>query len=169
MTSQEKYLLEYHVTFVCSIMVSEGPSEIILMVNLLHGFQGLGLRDLVEKGFVVSEAIRNFGLWHSLHRVNLCPWRNKIDAAQGGEQMFQVGVSSPRKGANSTYFTSVKNAVFPSRQKLQSILCLFTLKSQALTQSYLNWNSGSTICWLFDLRKLLDALEPISSSVKYKR
>lgn len=38
MTSQEKYLLEYRVTFVCSIMVSEGPSEIVLMVNLLHSF-----------------------------------------------------------------------------------------------------------------------------------
>lgn len=38
MTSQEKYLLEYHVTFVCSIMVSEGPSEIVLMVNLLQSF-----------------------------------------------------------------------------------------------------------------------------------
>lgn len=38
MTSQEKYLLEYHVTFVCSIMVSEGPCEIVLMVNVLHSF-----------------------------------------------------------------------------------------------------------------------------------
>lgn len=38
MTSQEKYLLEYHVTFVRSIMASEGPSEIVLMVNLLHSF-----------------------------------------------------------------------------------------------------------------------------------
>ena len=63
MTSQEKYLSEYHVTFVCSIMVSEGAREIVLMVNLLHSFfRGLGLRDLVEKGFVIPEAMRNFGL-----------------------------------------------------------------------------------------------------------
>lgn len=40
MTSQEKYLSEYHVTFVCSIMVSEGAKEIVLMVNLLHTFLG---------------------------------------------------------------------------------------------------------------------------------
>lgn len=40
MTSQEKYLSEYHVTFVCSIMVSEGAREIVLMVNLLHTFLG---------------------------------------------------------------------------------------------------------------------------------
>lgn len=40
MISQEKYLLEYHITFVCSIMVSEGTSEIVLMVNLLRTFLG---------------------------------------------------------------------------------------------------------------------------------
>jgi hypothetical protein len=63
MISQEKYLLEYHITFVCSIMVSEGTSEIVLMVNLLCTFfRGLGLRDLVEKVFVIPEAMRNFGL-----------------------------------------------------------------------------------------------------------
>lgn len=115
-------------------------------------FRGLGLRDLVEKGFVIGEAIRNFGLSQSLHRVNCCPWRNKTDAAQGGGQMSQVGVSSPRKGAKSKHFTYVKKCCISFRIATpKHCSSLFSLKSSELEfqlpfAGYLTLGSCLTLC-----------------------
>lgn len=107
---------------------------------------------------MIPEAIRNFGLSQrespqsesvSLEDQNrCCPRRG---------QMFQVGVSSPRKGANIPYFTSVKMQCFLSYGNSKAFFCFFSLKAQAQIMNYLSWNSGSIcICWPFDLNKLLD-------------
>lgn len=68
-------------------------------------FRGLGLRDLVEKGFVIPEAIRNFGLsWEESPQSESMSSENHSRCCPGWEQMFQVGVSSPKEGNKQHIF-----------------------------------------------------------------
>lgn len=115
MTSQEKYLLEYHVTFVCSIMVSEGRSEIVLMVNLLHTFLGAWAWGILLKRVLWS--LKLWGTWASprqgLQSESTSSENQNRCGGGGGSQMFQVCVNSPKEGSRQHITPSVKIAASP--------------------------------------------------------
>lgn len=143
MTSQEKYLSEYHVTFVCSIMVSEGAREIVLMVNLLHTFLGAW-----AWGILLKRVLWFLKLWGTLasprqglqsESMSLENQNRCCPGGVRGSKCFTSVSMLPKQGGEHIILSRQKWSM-SFKKAPQSILCLF---SQMLRHCY--WTSPARI------------------------